>query len=361
MSKNDHCDSIDFELIFSQIKETDQENNEMALNILDVNVFINGKKNKDNFEFIDFLNASKYDNSEFSLFNCSCGVPGCAGYHTYITTTITNDNIILHLPEEQEELVLYPDAKQKNKYVFNKEELYEKFENIKLKIIQEEKNGYCYIPAGGYYGFEYDCIKEEAYQKLDENEKLLAMPINGGKEKYWYISKPFEKQIEENKKFFQSYYDFEKILYERSRFIEKTDKIVIKYFDKQIETRYPEFIGVILNQFPSFDKEKSTAENIRNFENDILPVIAMIEKSLQKGIIIQELVDKAAESFRTIYIDYPQQVEHLKTNNDFFADMILSSRYLMIEQKEKPEDNPSYDELYHLDTSKLEIFLDKKT
>lgn len=108
----------------------------------ELGLLINGITPYDKGDILDFemLKMSLKIDGDYFLFNCSCGIPQCAGYSEGIRTS-SNDFF-----------VYWEDLDGGNKWMFEKEILVNQIDHVKQQIDQCEK--YFYQNKGSYLGLK---------------------------------------------------------------------------------------------------------------------------------------------------------------------------------------------------------------
>lgn len=164
--------------------------------------------------------AHKFKFAEFDLYTCSCGVPGCAGFHTQVIQTKVGSTTLWTFPETGEYKT------EKMVYEFETSDFSAQFEKLMADLLKLEEDGiYNSVLIPQDYGDEYS--KTETPQSIEESFD-------------WYENR---YQAEQNQRDMLE-----------ANFPEMMDKKFIFTYDG-VNGKYPyqfnTLIGKIINQFPS--------------------------------------------------------------------------------------------------------------
>ena len=137
----------------------------------EVEIFLNEKTlGSSLFNAAEVLSAVKFDFTEFDLFTCSCGVPGCAGYHSPVTQQKTKNIVKWTFPSEN----YY--STEKLIYEFNRKEFELIFKSLTKRMIELENDNVHHYSLlrdeSSYVGFDEE-KGEESYSLKDSLKKSV--------------------------------------------------------------------------------------------------------------------------------------------------------------------------------------------
>lgn len=120
-------DTIQFEITdIRAIKDS-------AIKSCEVAMLFNGQPIPDGlFNAAEVIAASHFNIAEFDLFTCTCGVPGCAGYHSRVKQAKENGVVSWEIPEEY--------RTDKQEYLFDSEQFSEAFKSLFSRLEELERD-----------------------------------------------------------------------------------------------------------------------------------------------------------------------------------------------------------------------------
>lgn len=120
----------------------------------DVQVFLNEEKLPHSiFNLFQVLASSQVEMAEFDLFTCTCGVSGCAGFHTPIKQSKTKNHVQWLFSEDYKVPKLF--------YSFDRKEFESTFANLKQTVSEFYNKG-----LNSYSSYEY--YTDDVYEKEDK-------------------------------------------------------------------------------------------------------------------------------------------------------------------------------------------------
>lgn len=150
-------------------------------------LFLNGEKISNHiFNTFGVLPLMKLNDEEFDLYTCTCGVPGCAGFHEPILHKTNKNKVFWYFSDDYNV--------EKKLYIFNKSLFNRKILELTNKVAELEKQNIFSMCS-------YDSISMDANNEL-KNDFCMFEYIKE-KEDEGRIKEQFKKIIDENMPFFQ--------------------------------------------------------------------------------------------------------------------------------------------------------------
>lgn len=186
-----------------------------------IDVYLNDKRLAHSiFNAEQVIPASSFNFAEFDLCTCSCGVPGCAGFHYQVVQNKTEKTVVWTFPETD-------DYKTDKKiYQFESKSFTQEFEVLMKNILKLESEGVYYETV----------INAQSIEDQDEpvsNVESIAKSINWYKEDFQAIEDQHSMLLNEFPEMFSQNFYF-----------------VYKGEQSKHEFTLKSLIGKILNQYP---------------------------------------------------------------------------------------------------------------
>lgn len=235
----------------------------------DVAVFFNGIKLKHTiFNGCEVVPASRYDFANFDLFTCSCGVAGCAGFHTAVIQEKTSETVKWIFPNDNSYSV------DKIEFEFNRPQFEQEFEKLRTKMLELEKNNMHLVT----------CIRDESdYAGSDVGENRFEVQNRLGETFNWYADRYEARQ------------NFNTML--KEKFSNIYQKVFRFKYEGKVEDGSFDLSYLVcrsLNQWPEKKKEKAYLKKAKAAGKAIEK--ALCEKNYMS---FMKMVHKSYESFIT--------------------------------------------------------------
>lgn len=110
-----------------------------SLKGFEIDVYLNDKRLPHSvFNAEQVIPASGFNFAEFDLFTCSCGVPGCAGFHYQVIQNKTDKSVVWTFPETDDYKT------EKKVYEFEIKDFAREFEDLLKGVLDLEAQGVYY-------------------------------------------------------------------------------------------------------------------------------------------------------------------------------------------------------------------------